>query len=300
VNKILTMKYAITGAAGNISGLLAPQLLKAGHQVRVIGRVESHLSALAAAGAETVAGSLEDGEFLKSAFSGVDAVYTMYPFSFGIGDLNGFHEQLAGNYAAAIAANGVRYVLNLSSIGAHLPEGAGPVSALCRAEGILNGLKDVNIKHLRPAYFYQNLLGYVDMIRSMQAIGNNFSLAAAQFPLASFSDIADAAAEELLRLDFSTHTVRYIASDETSTDEIAGVIGRSIGIPALKWIRLSDEQLLYSLLQQGFPGNLAVAYVEMGRATASGLLLEDYRLHRPQRFGKVKLEDFAQIFTTYA
>ena len=37
------MKYVITGGSGNISGPLVEKLLKAGHQVTVIGRKREHL-----------------------------------------------------------------------------------------------------------------------------------------------------------------------------------------------------------------------------------------------------------------
>ena len=39
----------------------------------------------------------------------------------------------------------VKYVVNLSSVGAHLPEGAGPVSGLYRAEQALNELTNLSI-----------------------------------------------------------------------------------------------------------------------------------------------------------
>lgn len=290
------MKYVITGSAGNISGLLVKRLLKAGHEVTVIGRSGDHLKELVACGADAAIGSLEDATFLKTAFSGAEAVYTMFPSNFGAIDLNGFCEKLAKNYVESIQYNGIAYVVNLSSIGAHLPEGTGPVSALYLAEEILGALANVNIRHLRPASFYQNLLACIDMIRTMNAMGNNFSVPAGRFPLSAAADVADAAAEELLTLDFSGHSARYIASDETGTDEIATVIGRAIGKPDLKWRQLSDEQVLKNLLQQGFPADTAGSYVELGQAINSGLLAEDYWANRPPRLGNTKLEDFAGVF----
>lgn len=290
------MKYVITGAAGNISGLLAKQLLKAGHEVRVTGRNRDHLKELIACGADTAIGSMEDVAFLNTAFSGADAVYTMFPPNFSTIDYNGFCEKLARNYVESIQSNGISYVVNLSGVGAHLPEGTGPVAGMYLAEEILGALTDVNIKHLRPVYLYQNLLGCIDMIRGANAMGNNFNVPTGQFPMSAPADIADAAAAELMALDFAGHSVRYIASDETGTDEVAAVIGKAIGKPDLQWRQLSDEQVLESLLQQHVPKEIAGGYVELGRAINSGLLLEDYWMNRPSRLGNVKLEDFAGIF----
>src|SRR6266496_5354784 len=120
------MKYAITGAAGHISEPLVLQLLANGHQVRSIGRNEKHLEELSASGAETAIGSLEDAGFLKKAFAGADAVYTMCPTEIIAIKLKDFYEQLGKNYAEAIAVNNIKHVVNLSSIGAHLSEGTGP------------------------------------------------------------------------------------------------------------------------------------------------------------------------------
>lgn len=55
----------------------------------------------------------------------------------------------------------------------------------------------------------------------------------------------------LLRLNFSGHSVRYIASDESDTEEIALVLGNAIGKPDLKWMKFSDEQALEGMLKGG-------------------------------------------------
>ncbi len=289
------MKYAITGAAGHISKPLAEQLLKAGHQVTVIGRDQKNLEELMKAGAFPVIGSLEDVEFLKTAFAGSDAVFTMCPPNFNYKDLKSFNECLGRNYTDAIKANGIKYVVNLSSIGAHLTECTGPVSGLHNAEKLLNGLKNVNIKHLRPAFFYSNLMANINMIKNMGIIGSNFSIAANRFPVSDPVDISTAAAEELLRLTFSGHSVRYIASDESGTDEIAAVIGKAIGKPELKWIKFTDAQVLTGMQQSGVPTGIAGDLVEMFTAMDGDRFTEDYWTHHPS-LGIVKLEDFAKEF----
>lgn len=243
------MNYAITGSAGNTSKPLIQHLLRDGHKVTVIGRTECHLEKLKQSGALTAIGSVEDVDFLRKAFSGADAVYTMFPPNFTTRDLKGFYEKVGKDYAQAIKANGIKYVVNLSSIGAHLAQGAGPVSGMYRAEQALNTLTDVHIKHLRPAYFNINLMANIDLIKKMGIMGSNFSNTGKQFPISDPADIADAAFEELTRLNFSGHSIRYVASDETDTGEIAAVIGKSIGKPDLKWIKCSDEQVLEGMLE---------------------------------------------------
>ena len=290
------MNYVITGGAGHISRPLAEQLLAAGHQVKVIGRNAAHLTPLTEKGATAAIGSVEDVSFLKQAFAGADAVYTMVPPNFATKDLKAYIEQIVKNYAEAIRTNGIKYVVNLSSIGADLPGGTGPVTGLHRGERVLDALTEVNILHLRPSYFYQNLLSNAGMAKQMGIIGSNFSIPEGKLPLADPIDIADVAAEALLSLDFTGHSARYIASDETGTDEIATVLGNAIGKKDLKWIQFPDDQARQGMMQAGLPEEIAFNYTEMGQSMHSGKMLADYWKHHPEKMGKVKLDDFARQF----
>jgi len=290
------MKYIITGGAGHISKPLTLQLLQAGHHITVIGRSAANLTAVVEAGAKAAIGSVEDVEFLTKTFSGADAVYTMVPPKFDAADWKGYIEQVDKNYAAAIKAAGVKYVVNLSSIGAHMVDGCGPVSGLHRGEVALNSLDDVNIKHLRPAYFYQNLLANVGLVKHAGIIGGNYGTPAKGFVVVDQSDIANVAAEELLGLDFTGHSVRYIASDEVTAEEIASIIGEAVGKPQLPWVVFADDQALQGMLGAGLPEEVAKNYVEMGVALRTGAMTEDYWNHHPTSLGKVKLADFAKVF----
>lgn len=289
------MKYVITGGAGNISRPLALRLLAQGHEVKVIGRNADHLKELVAAGAQPAIGSVEDVDFLAATFNGSDAVYSMIPPYLQASDWKAYIGRIGQNYANALRDSGVRYLVNLSSVGAHLPEGAGPVSGLFRAEAALNTLEKVNVLHLRPSYFYQNLLANIPMIKAAGIIGSNFSIAAGKFPIVHTNDIADVAAEELLNLEFSGHGYRYIASDVVGTDDIAREIGHAIGKPELSWVKFEDEQALQGMIQAGLPAEVASNYVEMGRSLHEGKMVEDYWIHQPS-LGKTRLPEFAKEF----
>jgi uncharacterized protein YbjT (DUF2867 family) len=290
------MKYVVTGAAGKVSKPLALQLLAAGHSVTVIGRDTNNLQALMRAGAKTAIGSVEDAIFLKEAFAGADAVFTFVPTDIFVNDIKTQHESIGRNYAEAIVANGIKHVVNLSGIGAHLLQEAGPLSAHHYAEEALYSLKHVNVRTLRSVYFYHNLLTMIGMLRYMNMMGSNFSFTQGKFPVAHPNDVADAAAEELLQLDFSGHSIRYIASDETGTDEIAAVLGKAIGKPELQWTKFGPGDVFQGLQQNGFPEKTAKEYVEMFHSMDCGLVTEDYWKNRPQRYGKIKLEAFAREF----
>jgi len=289
------MKYVITGSAGHISKPLAEKLLAAGHEVTVIGRNAENLKPLTGKGAKTAIGEIEDVEFLKKAFAGADAVYTMLPPQYAAQDLKAY-QQMGANYAEAIRAANVKYVVNLSSVGAHLPEGVGPVSGLHLTEQELNKLTDVNILHLRPGFFYINFLSSIPMIKGMNIIGGNYGDSNAKMIFSHPNDIAEAAAEALLNLSFKGHSAQYLASDERTTGEVANILGNAISNPELPWIGFTDEQAYGGMTQAGLPEDMAKKYTEMGSAMRSGKMWEDFPKHRPQNFGKTKLEDFSKEF----
>ncbi|MBS1575711.1 MAG: NAD-dependent dehydratase, partial [Bacteroidetes bacterium] len=197
----------------------------------------------------------------------------------------------------AIKTAGVKYVVNLSSIGAHLPDGVGPVSGLYRAEQALNKT-GVNIKHLRPAYFYTNFLSSVGLVKNAGIIGSNFGGKDLKLVLVHPDDIADVAFEELTKLNFTGNSVRYISSDEKYATEVAETIGKAINKPGLPWVTFSDADALQGMLGAGLPEEIAKNFVEMGNAVNSGKMNEDYWKHHPSKLGNVKLEDFAKTFAT--
>jgi uncharacterized protein YbjT (DUF2867 family) len=289
------MKYVITGSAGNISKPLSEKLLNAGHQVTVVGRNKENLQALIDKGAIAAVGSIEDSEFLKKTFTGADAVYIMSPPQYAAQSLDVFRQN-AARYAEAIASAKVRRVVNLSSVGAHLFEGAGPVSGLYGVEDELNKLNDTHVLHLRPGFFFTNFFGSLGMVKHMNILGANYGDANTVMILSHPNDIAEAAASELNDLSFSDHSVRYLASDERTTGEIAKVLGAAVGKPGLPWVEFTDEQAYEGMKQAGMPEGMVQKYTEMGKAIRTGKLFEDYTKNRPKQFGKTKLEDFAKDF----
>lgn len=289
------MKYVVTGSLGNISKPLAEKLIAAGHTVTVISRKADKVEQIQALGAQAAIGSVEDTGFLAKTFIGADAVYTMVPPHFGAKDWKQYIAGIGRNYASAIRSSGVKNVVNLSSIGAHMPEGCGPVSGLFFVEKALNELEDVNVLHLRPGIFYTNFLANIPMIQQMGIIGGNYGQDA-RLILVHPNDIAEVAAWELQDLEFRDKTIRYITSDERTTREVASVLGKAIGKADLPWVNFTDEESFAGLQQAGIPDEIARNYSEMGTAMRSGEMFSDYTTHRPVTFGKIKLEDFAPLF----
>ena len=294
------MKIIVTGSLGHISRPLTAELLQKGHAVTVISSKPERQAEIEALGAIAAIGTMEDADFLSATFKGADIVYVMEThgassfFDPNL-DLMAVISKIGQNYKQAIQQSGVKRVVHLSSIGAHTDKGNGILAFHYNVENILKQLPaDVSIKFMRPVGFYYNMFAFIPTIKTQGAIVSNYG-GDVKNPWVSPLDIAAVIAEEMEK-PFDGREIRYIASDEVSPNEVAGILGEAIGKPDLKWLTIPDEQLLNGMVAAGMNANIAKGLVEMNAGFHRGPLYEDYYLHRPAVFGKVKLTDFAKDF----
>ncbi|MNR14220.1 hypothetical protein D3C85_1306830 [compost metagenome] len=181
----------------------------------------------------------------------------------------------------------------LSSIGADVENGTGPIAGLHQIEKIYNEL-NTSITFLRAGYFYTNHYNDIPLIKNAGIIGANFP-SDTKIPYVHPQDIAVAAAEELQKLTTGKN-VRYIVSDLRSAADTAVALGSAIGNPALSWVEFTDEQSLQGMLGAGLPEEMAHLYTEMGQGLREGKIQADFVNNNYKSEGNTKLEDFAQDF----
>ncbi|MFT4023927.1 MAG: NAD(P)H-binding protein [Flavihumibacter sp.] len=272
------MKIIITGSLGHISRPLTKQLVKQGHTVTVISSNAARQEEIAGLGAVPATGSVQNIDFLAATFSGADAVYCMVPADFSQPDQVGYYEKTGSCYVEAIRRSGVKRVVHLSSYGAHLTSGTGFIGGSYRVEQLPNALPGIQLTHVRPCFFYYNLLSFIPMIRAAGFMGNVYG-GDDIIPMVAPQDIAAAVAEEMVSTK-EVRPVRYVVSDERTCREAASVLGQAIGMPDLQWKLLPAEQVEQSLVNNGVPPNAAFNLVELGLATHNGLLRSDFDLQQ--------------------
>jgi len=294
------MNIVLTGSLGNIGKPLTKELVQKGHSVTVISSSPERQKDIEALGAKAAIGTMEDAGFLSATFKGADIVYLMETLDAAGGffdpeiDFIATISQIGRNYKQAVEQSGVKRVVHLSSIGAHMSEGNGILAFHYNVETILKQLPDeVSIKFMRPVGFYTNTFSLIRNIKAQGTIVSNYG-GDKKEPWVSPLDIAAVVAEEMEK-PFAGRTIRYIASDEVSPNEVAAILGEAIGKPDLKWEVISDAKLLGSWLAAGMNAQIAKGFVEMQASQGSGVLYEDYYRHQPV-LGKVKLKDFAKDF----
>ena len=281
------MNIIITGSLGNISKPLTQALIQNGHSVTVISSNLEKQKALAALGAKAAIGRLENVNFLTNTFTGADAVYCMIPFDFIEEDQEKYFQSIADSYVQAIKATSIRKVVFLSGWAADIVKSF-------NVWQIINQLTGIPVAELRPGSFYTNFYSYIGMIKEKGVIMANYG-GEDRIAFVSPNDIAIAALEELT-IPFQGKKVRYVASDELTCNEAAAILGEALGIPGLKWITITEEQMLNGFISSGISSQLAIDLVAMQAATHSGAVYENYLRNRPV-LGKTKLKEFAKEFT---
>jgi len=146
---------------------------------------------------------------------------------------------------------------------------------------------------MRPVGFYYNMFAFIPTLKSRGAIFSNYR-GDDKEPWVSPIDIAAIIAEEMER-PFDGRTVRYIASDEASPNEVAKILGAAIGKDDVKWIVISDEEFLDGLLKLGMNPKVAKGLMEMNAGRRGGVLYEDYNRNKPV-LSNIKLAEFAKEF----
>ncbi len=293
------MNIVLTGSLGHISKPLAQELVQKGHSVTVISSKAERQTEIETMGFKAAIGTMENPDFLAATFKGADIVYLMEALPSGsffdpTFDVMEATMQIGRNYRQAIEHSGVTQVVHLSSIGAHMEKGNGMLAFHYQVESILNQLPaEVSIKVMRPVGFYYNLFAFIPIIKAQGAIVQNYG-GDEKEPWVSPLDIAAVIAEEIEK-PFAGRTIRYIASDEASPNEVAAILGNAIGKPGLQWKSIPDEQFREGLVAAGMNPQTAKGYTEMNAARRGSVLYEDYYRHRPV-LGKVKLTDFAKDF----
>ncbi|MFL6122937.1 SDR family oxidoreductase [Actinophytocola sp.] len=240
------MRVFVTGASGHIGSTVVPELIAAGHEVVGLARSEESAAAVKALGAEVRRGDLQDLDGLRAAAAEADAVVHL---AFD-------HEAaFAGNFAGAAAADlAVAETLGdaLAGTGKTLMAvGAGPTGDAKRDAAFAANPRSATSRALlaRTGQGVRTLLvavpqvvhgprdrgGFVPtLIRIARATGVSGYVGdgANRWPATHALDLA-----VLYRLGLEKApagaTLRAAAEQGVTTREIAEVIGRHLGVPAV-------------------------------------------------------------------
>jgi uncharacterized protein YbjT (DUF2867 family) len=263
---------AVMGASGNVGSKITEQLLAGGHTVRAIGRSAGKLAGAKARGAEILLGDAADASFLSRAFSGADGAFTMQPSNPAAADLVAEQDRDGEAIVTAATQSGVRHLVALSSVGAEVPGGTGPISGLGRQEQRLKRLAGVNVLVLRPGYFFENFLASLGLIRH-EGINGAGAAGPTTIPMIATRDIAAFAAGALAARDWTGFKVQELLGPrDLSYDEATRILGAAIGKPDLAYVQFPSADYSAALQQAGLSKSVADLYAEMEKSFDDGIV----------------------------
>lgn len=261
--------FVILGANGNTGSVVASTLLARGKKVRVVARDAAKVEGLRSKGAEVVTGDVLDASSMTRAFEGAEGAYLLTPPDNASNDLVGRGRKIIDAYLQAIDAAGVRHAALLSSVGAQLPSGTGPIVITHYAETTLVKAKQAKLTFVRAAYFMENILNYAHAMKNdgvLPVFGGGESY---PFPMVATRDIGEVAAEALLNPPASTEVVELMGPKEYSfadaASEASQILGREV-----KPMVLPLDAMVPTMMQFGISQNVAGLYREMTEAFGTG------------------------------
>ncbi len=276
--------FVIAGASGHTGSVVASTLLAQGKKVRVIVRDAKKGAPWKDKGAEVAIADLDDAAALGRALAGAEGVYALVPPNFAADDPVAAQGRVVDAWAQAIAAARPRHVVLLSSVGAELAGGNGPIAVVHRAEQKLRAT-GVKLTALRAAYFMENWGGMAAPAKANGVLPSMITPGHAASMVAT-ADIGRVAAEALLEGERAPELIELAGPRDYTPEDVAAAFGRALG-KQVAVVPVPEEGIEPALQQAGFKPKLAALFREMNVAFNRGTI---HWSGTPRR-GRVGIED---------
>jgi uncharacterized protein YbjT (DUF2867 family) len=273
---------------------VADFLLDFGEQIHVklLARRPEQLKEFVRRGAEVVVGSQDDENFLVRATEGVDALFWATPPGYGSDNVREFQNRLGEAAAKAIRTNQIPRVVNLSSIGANLSSGVGPIGGLHDVEELLDETS-CNITHLRPGFFFENLLWQLDSIRLWGRISLPLS-GSKSYPMLATRDIGRVAATRLSNNEWTGHFIQELhGPTDLNFKEVAETLSRALE-RKIVYIKCYRQEARDSMIQNAMSENAADLMLELYDAIETGKLRPTQQQRSEETTTPTTLEEFTR------
>jgi uncharacterized protein YbjT (DUF2867 family) len=265
------MRIVVTTPTGHIGSKLADILLDRGNEITVIVRNPAKVKSLAARGARVIAGEHSNADVLGAAVENADALFWLTPPNMASHDPLGDAIRFADEGAKVTQKHPELHVVQLSSVGAHLPNGTGPIAGLHATEERFRAVGK-NVTSLRANFFMENVLNSLPTIVSDGAI-YGLVPGTTKAPQIATADIAEIAANQLVLPPNGHRVVDVVGPENISFDESAKILSSTIG-NSIRIVTVPGEALKQGLMKAGLSLEMTELFVEMEEALAKGLALE--------------------------
>jgi len=240
--------------------------------VRALVRDAARAEPLRSKGAEVRSVDLTDEGALASALEGVQGTYLLLPPAARELDVLAHFARLTEIYVRAVRRARVPHVVFLSSFGAQVERGTGPILSVRNAEERLARLTDTALTFLRPASFMENFASALAGIP--HGVFPTFIAEGQPFPMIATRDIGQVAAERLLA-GARGHSVLQLAGPEDLTiRQVAAVFAEAAKRPLQLQVD-PVEKIPDTLVNFGMSRDMARLYQDLITSQNAGALRFD-------------------------
>jgi len=258
--------FAIAGVSGNTGSIVADALLAQGKKVRVVVRTAAKGDPWKAKGAEVAVAELHDQAALTAALAGMEGAYLLVPPDVTNAKVLESSVAIAKNLGASVSAAKMPHVVLLSSLGAHLATGTGPIQWLHVAEEALRA-SGAAVTAIRAGMFQENWGGSLSMLE--KGLVPAFLPTDVDFPQVSTHDIGQVAAQALVVGGKGFNVIELLGPREYSWDDGANELARITGKP-VKAQQFPLEGVVPTFTGFGMSTEMATLYREMFEGLIAG------------------------------
>jgi uncharacterized protein YbjT (DUF2867 family) len=224
--------FAIAGVTGHTGKVVADTLLAKNHPIRVVVRDKNKGAQWKVRGAEVAEASLDDSVSLGRALKGAQGAYILLPPDATTTDFFGSRAKMIDAIGRAVVDAGLPHLVFLSSIGAHVPKGHGPIGAPYRAERTFETL-GIGTTFVRAAYFLENY-GTVLAVAKNDGVLPSFLPAHFVHSVVTTTDIGRVAAQALLDGPRGRRVVELSGPADVTPADVAvtltELLGRTVSV----------------------------------------------------------------------
>lgn len=251
----------VTGATGNVGRAVLSELAGRQVPVRAFVRDPRKLGPVAE-NVEVVTGDIFDDESLRRAFDGVEAAFLASAWSPRMAELH-------LRCVMAAKAAGVSRIVQLSGVGASRElccaralQWLGQVECATRSAGI-------QVTHLRPTFFMQNLLRFAPCIAQQGVIAGPFR--SSEWTFVDARDVGAVGAQALLDPAHAGQAYVVTGNESITYQEVAERLGRVLGKP-IRYQDITANEARGRLQATGASPVMIEATLELWDACASKLI----------------------------
>ena len=168
--------------------------------------------------------SLKDVPAMRKALEDASGLSLLVPPNSGATAWLSEQRQRIDQAANALKASGIPHVVFLSSLGAHIAKGTGPIQAARSGEQALGAVAK-HLTILRPCYFMDNWAPGAGMAKG-QGILPTFIAPTAKVPMISTQDIGRVGAEQLMAGGKGKQVIELAGPEEYSPNDVAVALGQ--------------------------------------------------------------------------